>query len=65
MALVQSDVYKGRGGKREGAGRPKKEVHRVRFQVSCQPDERETLERKAKAAGMSLSKFIISAALNA
>lgn len=65
MALVQSDVYKGRGGKREGAGRPKKEVHRVRFQVSCQPEEREILEKKAEDAGMSLSKFIISAALNA
>lgn len=65
MALVQSDVYKGRGGKREGAGRPKKEVHRVRFQVSCQPEEREILERKAEDAGMSLSKFIISAALKA
>lgn len=67
MALVESEKHPGRGGKREGAGRPRKaeEDLRVRFQVSCQPSERLILEEKASKAGLSLSRFMVLSALNA
>ena len=67
MALVESEKRPGRGGKRKGAGRPRKaeEDLRVRFQVSCQPSERLILEEKARKAGLSLSRFMVLSALNA
>lgn len=48
-----------------GGGRKKLETGRVRFQVSCQPSEEKILREKAKKAGLSLSKFMVEAALKA
>ncbi len=46
-----------------GGGRKKLETGRVRFQVSCQPSEERIIREKAEEAGMSLSKFMVTCAL--
>ncbi len=46
-----------------GGGRKKLETGRVRFQVSCQPSEERIIRAKAEKAGMSLSKFMVTCAL--
>lgn len=48
-----------------GGGRKMVESGRVRFQVSCQPSEEKIIRKKAKEAGVSLSRFLVELALNA
>ncbi len=48
-----------------GGGRKMAESGRVRFQVSCQPSEEKIIRKKAKEAGVSLSRFLVELALNA
>lgn len=62
-----------RGGKREGAGRPKgayagdapgrKTIYKV-HSVYCNPDEYELIKEKAAAAGKTASRYLIDLALD-
>ena len=54
-----------RGGKREGAGRPagsssvpKEKALSVQIAVRITPGEREVLERRAAAHGITLSRYV-------
>lgn len=44
-------------------GRKATGLKRVRFQVSCQPEEEAEIRRYAEEAGMSLSKYMVESAL--
>jgi hypothetical protein len=46
-----------RGGRREGAGRPK-EAPTVSITIRFTLQEREALRRMAKAAGLSVSEYV-------
>lgn len=45
--------------KERGKGKNNKGTQRVLFQVSCQPEEKESIEELAKKSGMNKSKFIL------
>lgn len=57
-----------RGGKREGAGRPKgttkenKKIYKT-FSVSCLEDELELIKTNGKNQGKTLSRYLIDLAL--
>lgn len=65
--MTEQYIKSGRGGAREGAGRPKgsgKGLKRVSFSVSCQPEELEKIKELAKASGKTTSRFLIDLALD-
>lgn len=53
------------GGARKGAGRHAlSSGGRVRFQVSCQPEEKARIDKLAADAGKDVSRFLIDCALS-
>lgn len=63
--MQEEKKYVGRGGWR-GGGRPQKpgEEKRVRFQVSCTPDEQEQIKKLAKEKDKTVSRLLIDAVLD-
>ena len=57
----QPGVPNPNGGRKKGSGSGTK---RVRFQISCQPEEEKIIRENAKKAGLSLSAFMVKCALN-
>lgn len=56
---MEAEKKDGRGGVRPGAGRPRlSESGRKQLQISLQQDEVDMLKAKAKAAGLSVSRYI-------
>lgn len=48
------------GGKREGAGRPKKENPRtITIAIACSQEEKDAINRMSKESGLSKSQFIL------
>ena len=59
--IIEKHKYSGYGY--HGGGRKPTGVKRVSFSVSCQPEELAELKRRAKLSGLTVSKFILNAAL--
>ena len=56
--LLGDAPQENRGGKREGAGRPKRKTKRVLVSFQCSPEERQYLQDICKEVGMTMSGFI-------
>lgn len=57
------DNERERGEYKRGSGRPAKDVHRVTFNVSCQPFERKAIQERATEANKTVSKYLVDKAL--
>lgn len=58
---IDKPKYSGYGY--HGGGRKPTGIKRVSFSVSCQPEELAELKRRAKLSGLTVSKFLLNAAL--
>lgn len=52
-----------RGGAREGAGRPKSDDPTKKFSMSSKMSEYEIIEKAAKKAGKTISRYLVDLAL--
>lgn len=52
-----------RGGAREGAGRPKSDDPTKKFSMSSKMSEYEMIEKAAKKAGKTISRYLVDLAL--
>ena len=61
METIDKPKYSGYGY--HGGGRKPTGIKRVSFSVSCQPEELAELKRRAKLSGLTVSRFLLNAAL--